>query len=133
MRHDESGQAAILVLGVLLVCWLIVGVAVDGTRAFLYRRTLQSAADSAVLAAASELDRHSLYGRRGSVRLAAPAARTLVAGWLEERGLLAATQIEADAGRVSVVLRGGVRTSFLRLVGVEELPVAVEAVARPMP
>lgn len=133
MRRDESGQAAILVLGMLLVCCLMAGVAVDGTRAFLYRRTLQNAADSAVLAAASELDRHSLYGRRGSVRLAAPAARTVVAGWLEERGLPAASQIEADAGRVSVVLRGDIRTSFLRLVGVGELPVTVEAAARPMP
>ena len=133
MRRDESGQAAVLVLGMFLVCCLLVGVAVDGTRAFLYRRTLQNAADSAVLAAASELDRDSLYGGGDSVRLSPPAAKGLVQAWLRERGLLAASRVEAGGGRVSVVLRGDVRTSFLRLAGVKRLPVAVEAAARPMP
>lgn len=133
MRRDESGQAAVLVLGMFLVCLLLVGVAVDGTRAFLYRRTLQNAADAAVLAAASELDRDSLYGGGSKVRLSPAAAKGLVEAWLKERGLPAASSVEADGGRVSVVLRGDVRTSFLRLAGVKRLPVAVEAAARPMP
>lgn len=133
MRRDEGGQVAILVIGLALICFLVLGVAVDGTRAFLHRRTLQNAADSAVLAAASEIDRSRLYGRTGVVRLSPSAAESRVEDSLQRRGLVATSAVKADGDRVSVLLRSAVSTSFLRLLGIEELPVAVEAAARPMP
>lgn len=131
--RGEDGQVAIFVIGMALISGLIVGVAVDGTRAFLHRRTLQNAADSAVLAAASELDRSVLYGRDGSVLLASSSAETKARSWLKERGLTVTSVVEADEEEVSVLLRGAVPTSFLRLLGIKELSVAAEAAARPMP
>ena len=129
----ERGQVAILVIGMALLSLVIVGVAVDGTRAFLYRRTLQNAADSAVLAAASEIDRSRLYRDGGSLRLSSTAAESAVEEALRRRGLISTSAVMADGERVAVLLRGAVATSFLRIIGVEELPVAVEAAARPMP
>ena len=133
MYRNERGQVAILVIGMTLIALLTVGVGVDVTRAFLHRRTLQNAADSAVLAAASEIDRSRLYGRGGASRLAPSAAASVVETSLKARGLDAASAVKADGGRVAVLLRSSVSTSFLRLIGIAELPVAVEAAARPMP
>ena len=133
MFRDERGQVALFVIGMTLVCLSVVGVAVDGTRAFLHRRTLQNAADSAVLAAASEIDRSNLYRGSGSVRLAVPAAASTVEASLRERGLTVMSSLEADERNVSVLLRSAVPTSFLRLIGIDELPIAVQAAARPMP
>lgn len=133
MKGDERGQVAVLVVGLALISFMVVGVALDGTRAFLHRRTLQNAADSAVLAAASEIDRPYLYGEAGYVRLSPSAAAASVEASLRGRGLTVTSAVRADESRVSVLLRSTVPTSFLRLLGIERLPVAVEAAARPMP
>lgn len=62
---NERGQTTVLVLGMALLAFALSGVAVDGTRAWLYRRTLQNAADGAALAGAAELDRSAYYASGG--------------------------------------------------------------------
>jgi hypothetical protein len=130
---DEAGQITILVLGLAVVCFAIAGVAVDGTRAWLYRRTLQNAADASVLAGGSELNRAAYYGSAGDiVELDAEAARAAAGSWLAKRGLPVDASITADATGIRVEVQGAVDTTFLRLVGVAELPVAVVARAEPV-
>jgi hypothetical protein len=131
--RDERGQVLVLVVGLVLVAYAVVGVAVDGTRAFLFRRTLQNVADSAVLAAASEIDRARVYGMGGRIRLDEASAEEIARDWLRDRRLGAEVSVSADAGAVRMVLRGSVRTSFLRLVGLSRLGVAAEAIAQPLP
>ena len=129
----ESGQVTVLVLGMALVCFAIAGLAVDGTRVFLARRTLQNAADAAATAGAGELDTRAYYRSGGrNVTIDEDSARRTAARWLGRRGLSALMSITADARSVSVMLRDEVATSWLGLVGVSEIPVAVVARSRPI-
>lgn len=130
---DERGQASIFVIGLAFVTFAVAGVAIDGTRAFLLRRTLQNAADSASLAGASEIDRVAYYTSGGSsIRLDPAAARSKAAAMLNERRLEVRAEVLTEPTRVAVILQGRVRTSFLGLIGIDSLPVVVEAVARPI-
>ena len=132
MIRNESGQVTVLILGLALVVFAVSGLAVDGTRAFLFRRTLQNSADAASLAAASELDERVFYATAGRRRtLDEDDAREAASRWLSLRGLQARSEILVADGRVTVVLRDEVPTSFLALVGVDHIPVAVVAAAEP--
>ncbi len=130
---NERGQVTVLVVGMAMVVFAVAGLAVDGTRAFIYRRTLQSAADAAALAAASELDKRAYYvtgGRR--VVVDAARARSIAHRMLNDRGLGVAAAVEITRERATVVLRGRLDAMFLRVVGFDRIPVAVEAVAEPV-
>ena len=130
---DERGQVTVLVVGMAVVCFAIAGLAVDGTRAFLARRTLQNAADAAATAGAGQLDTAVYYRSGGrSIRLDEEAARRAAARWLGRRGLSAEGSITTDSRSVSIALRDEVPTSWLGLVGVHEIPVAVVARSRPL-
>lgn len=134
MRRDvERGQTTILVLGLAVIIMAVAGVAVDGTRAFLMRRTMQSSADAAALAGASSLDSGAYYGSGGRrITVDPDAAGRTAANLVAERGLTVGTDVIASTDRVRVVLRGRVPTTFLGLVGIRTIPVAVEATARPL-
>lgn len=129
---DERGQITVMVLGFTIVVMSVLGVAADGTKAFIHRRTLQNAADAAVLAAAGELDTGTYYSSGGAiVRLDPRGARRRAAEWLALRGVGGAAGIRVDGTRVSLVLRDTIPAGFLGLLGIPRLPVAVEAVAEP--
>lgn len=131
---DEKGHVTVLILGCVLILMGVLGVALDGTKAFIHRRTLQNAADAAVLAAAGELDAQAYYASDGAVvKLDVKAARTRAAEWISKRGLTAALDVRVDSARVTLVLRDAVSSGFLGLVGIREIPVAVEAAAEPLP
>jgi hypothetical protein len=133
-HRSQAGQATVLTLGVALVVFAVAGLAVDGTRAFIARRTLQNAADAAALAAAGQLDMAAFYSSGGrEFRLDGPSARALAHRYLSDRGLAGGAALEANAGSITVVLRDEVETTFLGLVGVDALPVAAEARAEPIP
>lgn len=115
-----------------MIVLAVIGLAVDGTRAFLHRRTLQSAADAAALAGASELDRDHYYVSRGrAIQIDPGAARRAASRWLELRSLPAEAAISASRSRVTVILRSEISTLFLRLVGLTRVPVAAEAASAP--
>jgi hypothetical protein len=131
-RDNELGQVAVLVLGLAAVAFAVAGIAIDGTRAMLFRRTLQDVADAAVLAGASAVDQDAYYRSGGqAVTIDAEAARTEVARILAARGIEASAQIDADVDGVSIVLRGDIPSTFLGVVGIESIPVAIEARAAP--
>jgi uncharacterized membrane protein len=132
VRFDERGQTTVLVVGMSMVVFAVAGLAVDGTKAFLMRRTLQSAADAAALAGAGELDQGLLYSSGGRrLRLDPLSARLTAIRFLELRGLPGRADVSTTGERVVVRLRSEVSTSFLRIIGVGKLPVAVEAGSAP--
>ena len=75
---SERGQVTVMALGLALMSLVMAGLAVDGTKAFLLRRTLQNAADSASLAGAGEIDGDAYYGSGGKTLELSPeeAVRT---------------------------------------------------------
>ena len=131
--NNDSGQATIFVVGMALVAFAVVAFTIDGTRAFLMRRTLQNAADAAAIAGASELDESSYYSTGGNRVLIDPVrGRAAATSWLSNRGLDAAAGVDATAARVHVVLRTRVATPFLNLIGIRGVPVAAEGTAEPL-
>jgi Flp pilus assembly protein TadG len=130
--NSENGSTSVLVLGLALVVFAISGLAVDGTRAFIYRRSLQNSADGAVLAASSELNTDAYYATGGRSTRIPTGATTVASEYLRTRGLDARARVEVTQSRVTVQLVGTVATSFLGLVGIDELPVGVSATARPI-
>jgi hypothetical protein len=132
MRGD-SGQVTVMAVGLALVSFAVAGLAADGTRAWLYRRTLQNAADASALAAASEVDRNAYYSSGGrSLLLDAASARRVALQWLGRRGLRVRTTVTVDESGVTVGLRDEVPTAWLSLVGIRSVPVAVLARAEPV-
>ncbi|MGH2774380.1 MAG: pilus assembly protein TadG-related protein [Actinomycetota bacterium] len=125
---SERGQVTVMALGLSLISLVIAGLAVDGTKAFLLRRTLQNAADSASLAGAGEIDRNAYYGSGGkALKLSSEAAMRTARRYLALRQIDARVSLEAAEEDVGVVLRGSSDTLFLALVGISEVPVAVES------
>jgi hypothetical protein len=132
--RSQDGQATVLILGLALVVFAVTGLAVDGTRAFIARLTLQNTADAAALAGAGEVDLGAFYSSGGGeLLLDAPGARVLAYRYLDARGFAGGAVVTANEGSVTIVLRDEIATSFLGLVGVDALPVAAEARAEPIP
>lgn len=130
--EDQRGQVAVFVIGMALVLLAISGVAIDGTRAFLYRRTLQNAADAAARTAAARIDSGRYYSGE-TIALDPAEARSAALESLRTRGLRARMAIGSETRAVRIVLWDEIPTTFLGLVGIESLPVGVEAVAEPLP
>lgn len=131
--RSEAGQISVMALGLALITFAVAGLAVDGTKAFLLRRTLQNAADAAALAGSGGLDAESYYSSGGRrVELDPEVARRTALDLLNGRGLEGQVSIDAEAAGVQVTLRSEARTTFLSLVGIRSLPVAVVARAEPV-
>ena len=129
----ERGQTTVFVLGMAMVAFAVAGLAVDGTRAFLMRRTLQNVADSAALAGAGELDERAYYSSEGrAVTLSSQDATAVARRWIAARGLRARAQVAADDRRVAVVMRTDIPTTFLSLVGIDQVGVSAQATAEPV-
>ena len=133
MRKNQSGQITVFVIGMALLGFSVVAFAIDGTRAFLLRRTLQNAADAAAVAGASQLDEAAYYSSGGDrVTIDPGAGRSVAAAFVERRGLEVEASVEATSAAVTVVLRSQLDTPFLQLIGIDQVPVAAEAVAEPL-
>ena len=123
-----------MILGLALVTFAIAGVAVDGTRAFLFRRTLQNIADSVASASASELDVASYYRSAGNtIRIDVDSANAVASKFAAGRTVDVDVTLSITEGDVAVVARGEVATTFLGLVGVDAIPVAASSTAVPVP
>ena len=130
--RDESGSMTVMSVGLAMIVFAVAGLAVDGTRAFIARRSLQSVADAASVAAAAELDT-SAYYRSSVVRLDATRARATVARLLARRGVKAVPRLRVDERSVELVLLGTSDTTWLRLVGIAAIPISAESRAEPFP
>lgn len=122
-----------LVIGLSLLAFAVTGIAVDGTRAFILRRSLQNAADSATVAGAGELDETAYYSSAGRKVVLDPASASGTANtYLARKGIAARPSVEADESGVYVVMRAESPTTLLRIIGIEAIPVAVESRAEPL-
>jgi len=131
-RNDEEGQAFVLLLGLTLVVFLVVGLAVDGTRAFLLQRTMQNVADSAAVSAASAIDKRLYHSSGGKVINLDPtlvdATTTRI---FEERGLPMEINLATRNDVIEISARTSSPTTFLRLAGIHDIPVGARAAATP--
>jgi hypothetical protein len=126
----DAGQAAILVIGLLLVAMAATGLAVDMARAFAERAALRSRADEAAVAATSAVDDAALDG--GAVRIDPEDAARRAAAVLRRSGAgdaAATTAVAADGRHVTVTVRRSVPTLFLRVVGIDRMDVGASATA----
>ena len=131
---DESGQITVLTLGFALVVFAVAGLAVDGTKAFIARRSLQNTADAAAVSGAGAIDAARYYRSGGSdIRLHLGRAEDEALRVLSQRSLAASADVLTGEGGVRVLLRTRVATSFLRLVGIDAIEVSATAAAEPFP
>lgn len=88
-RHDERGSVAPLIIGFTVVVALLVAVVVDASAAYLRRQALNSAADSAALAATDGIQGEEVYthglGKRAEIDPV--AARRYVADYFASSGI----------------------------------------------
>lgn len=132
--RDERGSMAVLTIGLTLVVFAVAGLAIDGTQAFIARRSLQSAADGAAVAAAGEIDVTTYYRSGGAiVRLDPRRAESAAARSLALRGIDATVRLRSDENGTELRLVSEVRTTWLRLVGIEAIPVSATSRAEPFP
>jgi Flp pilus assembly protein TadG len=129
---NERGQVTVMVAGLALVSFAVAGFTIDATRAFLFRRTLQNAADSSALAGASELDVGAFRAGGRAVLLAEQAGEDVARSFVERRGLPVSARVDVDADTVQVLLRGEMPTTLLGLVGIEAIAVTAVAEAAPL-
>lgn len=132
MDDRQNGQVTVLALGLCLVCIAVSGLAVDGARTWIHKRTLQSAADSAALSGAGGLNVARFYGNGGGSAVLDPRrVESRASQLLRQRGLRATVRVAVVSDGVRVWLGSEVETTFLSLVGIGSVPVTAEAVARP--
>jgi Flp pilus assembly protein TadG len=108
----------------------VVGLAADGGLVFNARLELQNVVDGAARAGATQAD-EALYRQSGgrAVALDKTRAERAARDYLETRseGLVAA--VDAQPRRVVVEARREVSTAFLRLAGLDRVPVHATGVA----
>jgi uncharacterized membrane protein len=137
MRRAARAQALVWLTVAMPLFVAITGLAIDGAVLLVGRRQLQSVADGAARAGATQLDHELLRGSAGSqVQLEPAAARSAALGYLGEhvgRELPWVTppvwKVDVTRQRVHVVVEGGLRTAFMRVVRVESVPVAASSFA----
>jgi Flp pilus assembly protein TadG len=113
------------------------GLAIDGGVLLATRRQLQSVADGAARAGATRLDLDRLRASGGAdVQLDQMLATQAAATYLDERltrelqwPAAPVTHVEAGARRVHVLIQGTLRPAFLRVVGINSVPVEASAFA----
>ena len=131
---DERGHVTVLTIGLMMVVLAVTALAVDGTRFFIERRALQSAADAAAVAAATEVD-VGLYHRSGGTKIGLDPRRAEIAATrlLGERGIDAAIEVSIEGKQIGIWMSSETETSWLKAVGITAIPVSVQARARPFP
>ncbi len=135
MRTHPRGQAVLYLALTLPVFVAMVGLAIDGALLLTARRELQSVVDGAARAGATRLDMESLRGGVGTeIKLDHDRARVASLSYLDQS--LAAdiawqapptARVDVGSVRVRVAVEGELRTAFLRVVGVDRVPVAATA------
>ena len=135
----SAARAQVLVwMAVLLPVFVaLAGLSIDGALLLMTRRQLQSVVDGAARAGATQLDQQLLRGSGGgAVQLDVAAARGATYVYLDQhlnRELPWAVPPRADVRvtqrQVYVDVHGGLRTAFLRVVQLEQIPVAATALA----
>jgi uncharacterized membrane protein len=132
-RHPA--QALVFVVVALPMFLAIAGLAIDTTLLTLQRRELQSAVDGAARAGATRVNTELLRASGGSdVELDVDRARTAGRAYLEQTLASAVAwrseprwQVDVTRTKIHVSVVGTLHTVFLRVVGMDQVPVAASS------
>ncbi|MCL4230931.1 MAG: hypothetical protein KJ053_05080 [Dehalococcoidia bacterium] len=125
----EDGQALVMVAVMMVGLVSVVGLVSDGGLVFAQRRDLQNAADAAAAAAAMQIDEDA-YRATGDVVLDERWAHETAARYLAaEDGVSYEILTSPDSVEVSVSQQAS--TSFLGLIGIDDMGVSARASAEP--
>jgi Flp pilus assembly protein TadG len=132
VRGDESGFAALWFMGLVLGFLIVAGVGLDLWHIFSDRAGMAAAVDAAADAGAAQIDEDAF--RSGRLALdpvrAEYVARNNLAVQSDARRL-SATDVAAEAQRITVRGEGYVTLTLLRIIVAEPIRVEVTAVAEP--
>jgi Flp pilus assembly protein TadG len=132
VRGDESGFAALWFMGLVLGFLIVAGVGLDLWRIFSDRAGMAAAVDAAADAGAAQIDEDAF--RSGRLALdpvrAEYVARDNLAVQSDARRL-SATDVAAEAQRITVRGEGYVALTLLRIIVADPIRVEVTAVAEP--
>jgi Flp pilus assembly protein TadG len=137
-RSSERGQALILIAFAAVALFAFAALAIDGSRVFSDRRHAQNAADTAALAAALAKVRGNDYVNAAVLRAQSngfdTANSTVEVHQCDEAGLNPPCEglpSSADASQyIQIVIRMSTPTTFARILGWQQVPTVVSAVAR---
>ena len=115
----------------------VAGLAIDGALALAARRELQSLADGAARAGATQVDVGLLRASGGQqVQLDVPRAYGATHAYLDERlprerpvGSEVAREVDVRPAWVRVALQTSVPTAFLRIVRIDSVPIGAGGLA----
>jgi len=128
-RGDERGSVTPLIIGFAVVVALLVAVVVDASAAYLRRQGLNSAADSAALAATDGIQGEEVYthglGKRAEIDPA--AARGYVAAYFASSG------IQRRFPGLDYSVETTANTVVVRVVTPMDLPLRVPGVGTNVP
>jgi Flp pilus assembly protein TadG len=132
VRRDEAGFAALWFVGLVLAFMIVAGVGLDLWRIYSDRAGMAAAVDAAADAGAAQIDEAAF--RSGRLALdpgrAEDAARDNLAVQGDARRL-SATDVAAEAQRITVRGEGYVALTLLRIIVADPIRVEVTAVAEP--
>ena len=136
-----AGQSLPLIALLLPLLLAAVGLALDGGAVFAARRELQSVADAAARAGAVEVSVAEFRSSGGTVILLPSAATSAAEAWILDynRAQPPEQRVDLDGpigvaqDQIVVRVRRQARTAFVRLVGIDSVPVRAEALARARP
>lgn len=124
----EKAQAIVWVAVMLPLFLSVIGLAIDGGIAFDARRELQNVADGAARAGAMQIDQNVYRASAGaSVVLDVNSARQAAAAYVAGQGKDLSATITVSPRRIEVRVRRSEPTSFLRIVGLDSIPMAATA------
>jgi len=124
-RRDESGGVAVIFGIAFLPVVLSVGVAIDYSRVATARTAAQAAADSAALAVASTAE-----GNEDELeRVATNFTKEKLRETLGSSGKLSRFKYGKNDRKVELVVSGSVKSTFLGVVGIHDLPYSATATA----
>ncbi|MDQ3809327.1 MAG: pilus assembly protein TadG-related protein [Chloroflexota bacterium] len=137
MRTVQRAQALLWLAVALPMLLAVTGLAIDGALLLAGRRELQSMADGAARAAATRVDAQALRVSSGrDVQLDVPSAQEVGLRYFSQslQPDLAwddppSARVQVSRTRAIVTAQGALRTAFLRIAGVERVPVAATAYA----
>lgn len=138
-RSSEKGQALILIVFAAVGLFGFAALAIDGTRVFSDRRHAQNAADTAVLAAALAKVRGQDYAAAAIHRADSNGLQNGINSTVEvhdcsEQNLAPPCEGLPDGADltqyIQVVIRMNTPTTFARIIGRNEVPTVVSAIAR---
>jgi Flp pilus assembly protein TadG len=131
-RRSEGGQTLVWVVVMLPLFLSVIGLSIDAGTVFDARRELQNVADSAARSAAMQIDQSTYRASSGeTVVLDAATARQAAAQYVDSQGAGFAATIDVGPKTVVVQVSRSVPTSFLRLVGIENVRISATAPAAP--